>query len=108
MFRAFRQLVERQIARTQMRGGLQGLKGEGKPLPEQSVGVDPALSSGLRIMAEAGVIPEEFVLKKHLDSARSECIELKDPAARKVKIAEIAELEMRYNMAVEARRGFLK
>jgi len=108
MFRALRQLVERQIARTQMQGGLQGLKGEGKPLPDQPVGVDAALSSGLRLMAEAGVTPEEFNIKKQLDTAISECSSLRDPTARKAKIAEIADLEMRYNMAVEARRAFLK
>lgn len=108
MLRALRTLVERQIARTRAKGGLQGLEGEGKPLPDRPAEADPALAAGLRIMSEAGVVPEEFSVKKQLDKARSECGKLSDPEARTAKMTEIAELEMRYNMAVEARRAFLK
>ena len=72
MSRAFRSLVERQIRKAEARGLLRGLRGEGRPLPDRSgeALVDPALSAGMRIMAEAGVKPREFSLKDELAEAR--------------------------------------
>ena len=72
MMRAFRNLVERQIGKAAAEGGLSGLQGEGKPLPDRSSEalVDPALAAGHRIMAQAGVLPEEFKIKAELEEAR--------------------------------------
>ncbi|WP_420013472.1 DnaJ family domain-containing protein [Tateyamaria sp.] len=74
MLRSLRNLVERQIAKTQATGGLSGLKGEGKPLPYRSAHEDAGQSAGMRMMVEAGVVPEEFKLKQALDAARLCCI----------------------------------
>ena len=110
MTRSFRSLIERQIRKAQAEGQLQGLEGEGKPLPDRSGEAtgDAVMAAGHRIMAQAGVLPEEFTLKKQLDAARAEYATLTEPAARKSKMAEIAELEMRYNMSRDARRAFLR
>lgn len=93
-----------QAARLQ--GQLQGLEGEGKPLPERPgdalVSAGDAL--GFRIMAEAGVLPEEIVLKK---AARAELAQATDPQARKALMARLADRDMRQSMAEEARRRFL-
>ncbi len=101
-------LVERQIKKAQTEGQLQGLEGEGQPLPDRSSEAlsDPA--AGHRIMAQAGVLPEEFAIKKQLDIARQDYATLTDPAERKAAMARIADLEMRYNMARDARRSFMR
>ncbi|WP_327284725.1 hypothetical protein [Ruegeria halocynthiae] len=59
-------------------------------------------------MAQAGVLPEEFNLKKQLDAAHVAYADLTDPGDRKAAMAKIADLEMRYNMARDARRAFLR
>lgn len=103
-------LIERQIKKAQAEGQLEGLEGEGQPLPDRSseAQTDPALAAGHRIMAQAGVLPEEFSIKKELDAARKTYAAQTDPKERKVAMARIAELEMRYNMARDARRAFLR
>ena len=69
--RSFLRLIESQIAKARAAGGLTGLKGEGKPLPERPVetGEQAVTSAGMRIMAEAGVVPEEFQIKQELDAS---------------------------------------
>ncbi|MYM54801.1 J-domain-containing protein [Thalassovita mangrovi] len=107
--RSLRQLIERQILKAQAEGKLEGLEGEGKPLPErpeESV-VDPAMAAGYRIMAEAGALPEEFGLKKDLDAARADWRAATDEAEKKRLMARIADLEMRYNIARDARKKFM-
>lgn len=109
MLRAFRELIERQILKAKAEGKLEGLEGEGKPLPdhpEASV-VDPATAVGVRIMAEAGAVPEEFGLKKELEAARKEWQAASGEAEKKAIMAKIADLEMRYNIARDARRKFM-
>lgn len=103
-------LVERQIKKAQAEGQLQGLDGEGQPLPDRSSEAmsDPAIAAGHRIMAQAGVLPEEFEIKKQLDAARHNYATLTDPVERKAAMAHIADLEMRYNMARDARRAFMR
>ena len=103
-------LVERQIKKAQAEGQLEGLNGEGQPLPDRSTEAqsDPAIAAGHRIMAQAGVLPEEFSLRKELDAARQAYAGLTDAADRKAAMARIADLEMRYNMARDARRAFMR
>ncbi|WP_366524444.1 DnaJ family domain-containing protein [uncultured Tateyamaria sp.] len=98
--------MERQIAKTQAEGGLSDLEGAGKPLPERPTGQDAGEAAAMGMMAEAGVLPEEFDLKKQLLAARAQFNTLTDPAARKAQSAKIAELELRYNIAREARKRF--
>lgn len=107
--RAFRELIERQFARARARGLLTGLMGEGKPLPDRrpETAQEAATSAGFRMMAEAGVLPEEFDLKKQLDAARAALLACHEEASRKAAMARVAELEMRVNIAVEARRKFM-
>lgn len=103
-------LVERQIKKAQAEGQLERLEGEGHPLPDRSseAQTDPAIAAGHRIMAQAGVLPEEFNIKKELDAIRRTYPSLTDPEDRKAAMARIAELEMRYNMARDARRAFMR
>ena len=110
MSRAFRKLVERQILKARAEGKLTGLAGEGEPLPDRSgdAFVDPALAAGHRIMAEAGVVPAEFSLKEQLEAARLIYNSLTDPEERKAAMSHIADLELRYHIAQDARKKFFR
>jgi cell division protein FtsB len=63
---------------------------------------------GFRIMAEAGVLPEEITLKKQVAAQRAHLATLTDTAERKAAMADLAQLEMRQAIAEEARRKFLR
>lgn len=93
-----------------LKGELLGLQGEGKPLPDRpgDAFISAGDAVGFRIMAEAGVLPEEIMLKKQAQAQREKLAGLTDAAARKAAMAELARLEMRQAMAEEARRAFLK
>lgn len=110
MLRALRNLVERQILKAGAEGQLSGLEGEGQPLPDRpgEAFTDPAIAAGHRIMAQAGVVPPEFELKKQLDSARKEYAKLTDTTDKKAAMARIADLELRYDLARDARRAFMR
>lgn len=92
-----------------LKGQLQGLAGEGRPLPDRpgDAFVSAGDAVGFRIMAEAGVLPEEIVLKKAAEAKRAELAALSDPDARKRAMAELADIELRRAIAEEARRRFL-
>jgi hypothetical protein len=110
MTQSFDRLVERQIQMALAEGKLSGLEGEGKPLPDRSgeVFTDMATAVAIRIMAEAGVLPEEFKIKKLLEAARQSYREAEGDDAKHIAMALIADLQQRYNIAVEARRQFMK
>ena len=103
-------LAERQIQKARLKGALQGLKGEGKPLPDRpgDAFIAPGDAVGFRIMAEAGVLPAEITLKKQAAAQRAQLATLTDPEARKAAMAKLADLEMRQAIAEESRRKFLR
>ena len=103
-------LAERQIQKARLKGQLQGFEGEGKPLPDRpgDAHVSPGDAIGFRIMAEAGVLPEEIELKKQVAAQRAHLASLTDAAERKAAMAVLAQLEMRQAIAEEARRKFLR
>ncbi|MGR3707049.1 DnaJ family domain-containing protein [Sulfitobacter sp.] len=108
--RAFRELIERQITKARAQGELDDLEGEGKPLPDRPEDrlVDPGMAAGMRIMAQAGVKPEEFELKEKLNAARLAVTQESDPDKRKELMTRCSELEMRYNIARDARKSFFR
>lgn len=103
-------LAERRMQAARLKGDLQGLEGEGKPLPDRQgdAFVSAGEAVGFRMMAEAGVLPEEITLKKAVEAQRLLLANLTDEAERKVAMAELARLQMRQAMAEEARRAFFK
>ena len=70
------------------------MEGEGKPLPDRPG--DTCITAGdalvIRIMAGADVIPEEITLKKRAAEQCARLATLTDEAARKVKVARLADL----------------
>lgn len=103
-------IAERHMLKARAEGKLQGLDGEGKPLPDRTgdLFTDPGEAIGFRIMAEAGVLPEEITLKKQIAAAKEVYASAETDEARKAAMAEIARLEMRRGIAEESRRKFLK
>lgn len=103
-------LAERRMLAALAKGELSGLEGEGKPLPDRTG--DAFVSAGeavaFRIMAEAGVIPEEIRLKKECDAQRLAMVGMSDTGALQASQKKLAELEMLRGMAIEARRKFMK
>lgn len=103
-------LAERRMKAAVAKGELQHLQGEGKPLPDRTgdAFISAGDAVGFRIMAEAGVLPEEINLKKRAQAQREKLAGLTDEAERKAAMAELARLEMLQAIAEEARRKFLK
>ena len=103
-------LAERQILKTQLKGGLQGLEGEGKPLPDRTSDafVSAGDAAGFRIMAQAGVLPEEITLKKLAEEQRARLASLPEGPEHRQAMAKLADLQMRQAIAEESRRRFLK
>ena len=103
-------LAERRMQAALAKGELSNLEGEGKPLPDRTG--DAFVSAGeavaFRIMAEAGVIPEEIRLKKECDALRLAMDGMTDAGAQLAAQRKLAELEMLRGMAIEARRKFMK
>jgi len=109
MIKSWHRLTEQQIRKAEAEGKLKGLAGEGKPLPERpnDAYIDPGDAIGHRIMAEAGALPEELKLKSALEAARRACAAAPDPTTKMQSMAEIADLELKYSIAREARQRFL-
>ena len=109
MSRSLRNLVERQISKAIAEGRLKHLEGEGKPLPDHTgeAFTDMATQVAVRIMAEAGTLPEEFKIKKLLESAKQTYRAAKSEEEKRLVMALVADLEQRYSIAVEARRKFM-
>ncbi|WP_085310029.1 DUF1992 domain-containing protein [Planktotalea arctica] len=109
MAQSLDRLVERQIQKALAEGKLQELEGEGKPLPDRAgeAFTDLATAVAVRIMAEAGVLPEEFKIKKLLDAAKQNYRDAETAETKHLAMALIADLEQRYNIAVDARRRFM-
>ena len=103
-------LAERQIAKARAQGKLDHLEGEGKPLPDRpgDAFISAGDAVGFRIMAEAGVLPQEITLKKQAATQRAHLATLTDEAARKTAMAELARLEMQQAIAEEAGSKFLR
>lgn len=110
MSQNFNRLVECQIQKALAEGKLQDLEGEGKPLPDRSgeAFTDMATAVAVRIMAEAGTLPEEFKIKKLLEAAKQAYRMIDGDEEKRVAMALIADLEQRYNIAVDARRRFMR
>jgi hypothetical protein len=103
-------MAERQIQKARLKGELDHLEGEGKPLPDRpgDAYVSPGDAVGFRIMAQAGVLPEEITLKKQVIAQREVLAGLTDEGERKAAMAELARLEMLQAIAEESRRNFMR
>lgn len=109
MARDLHTLTEQRIAAAVAKGELTGLPGEGAPLPNRpgDALADAGEAVAYRMMAEAGALPEEFRLKAQVEIAR-QALQDAPEATRKAAMARLADLEMRYAIAREARQKFMR
>ncbi|MBY6002681.1 DUF1992 domain-containing protein [Salipiger bermudensis] len=107
---SWHRLTEAQIRKAEAEGTLSGLAGEGKRLPDRpgDALIDAGDAAGYRIMAEAGALPEEIRLKAQLDAARADWQAATTEADKRRHMGRIADLQMRYEIARDARRKFLR
>jgi hypothetical protein len=100
----FSNLAERHLQRAAAQGKLQCLAGQGNPLDLPQGVTDATQELGFRIMADAGVLPEEFTLKKqtalHLAT-------LTDDADRNAGMSTLAQSKLRQAIPKEARHRFM-
>lgn len=100
-------IAERMMLKARAEGKLTGLEGEGRPLPDRPIETD-STAAGFRIMAQAGVLSPEIVLKKQVIAARARLSDMPEGPERAALLAEIARLQMRQAIAEEARRRFMR
>ena len=100
-------IAERMMLKARAEGKLTGLEGEGRPLPDRPIETD-STAAGFRIMAQAGALPPEIVLKKQVIAARARLSDMPEGPERAALLAEIARLQMRQAIAEEARRRFMR
>ena len=81
-------IAEQQIKQAQLRGELDNLEGEGKPLPPRSDTGDSIESIGFKIMAGAGAIPEEVKLRKAVEAQLAILQNLADPIEKKSRYGQ--------------------
>lgn len=99
-------IAEQQIKQAQSRGELDGLEGEGKPLPPRNHSGDSIESIGFRIMAGAGAIPEEIKLRKAIETQLATLKTITEPLERKAAMKKLSQLQMKLAIQEEARRSF--
>ena len=97
-------IAERLLQGRAEAGDLQGLEGEGRPLPAQQVDpfVDPVEAAGYAMMAKAGAVPEEVALAREVSDLWRRLKTTEGEERRRVQL-RLAELDMRRNMARERR-----
>ena len=103
-------LAERRMQKARAEGQLSGLAGEGKPLPDRSgeAHLDAGEAVAFRMMAAAGVVPEEITLKKQVAAAKEALAAARGSDREKAAMARLAEVMMKQAIAEEARRKFLR
>ena len=102
----WRTQIESQIHKAKAQGQLDGLVGEGKPLPRRAAG--DIVSAGLGIMANAGVLPNEILLRKAIEEQQNVLLGTTDSNKRKEEMRKLADLQMRLSIEQEARHKFYR
>ncbi|MBF9034019.1 DUF1992 domain-containing protein [Rhodobacterales bacterium HKCCE2091] len=107
--RGWERLTENRIRAAEAKGDLRGLAGEGKPLPArpEEAYIDAGTAIGHRIMAEAGALPEEILIRRELEAAREAYRAAKGTDGEKAAMARVAEVMQRLAIATEARKKFM-
>lgn len=103
---AFEIIAERRILEAMERGEFDNNPLAGKPLPPDGLdNVSPELRMALKILKNAGVIPEELELRKEITSIES-LIAVCSREEEKVSLrVRLNEKQLRYNMIMEKRTG---
>ncbi|HOD14069.1 MAG TPA: DUF1992 domain-containing protein [Spirochaetota bacterium] len=103
---AFEIIAERRILEAMDRGEFDNNPLAGKPLPPDGLdNVSPELRMSLKILKNAGVIPEELELRNQITSIEAllaACVQEEEKVSLRVRLNE---KQLRYNMLMEKRTG---
>jgi hypothetical protein len=103
---AFELIAERRIQEAMDRGEFDNNPLAGKPIPPDGLdNVSPELRMSLKILKNAGVIPEEIELHNEITSIETLlaiCVQEDEKVSLRVKLNE---KQLRYNMIMEKRTG---
>ena len=100
----FERIALRRCDEAAAKGELRGLPGEGRPIPREKLR-ESAEDVLHPMMADGGFIPEEFQLRKQVEAQRAVLDQIDDPEERSQLQRRIALLELRANIATDARRA---
>lgn len=97
-------LVEQWIKEAMAKGEFDNLKGKGKPLElEDNSHVPEELRVAYKLLSNAGMIPEEMVVKKEIVGLRDMIRLCRNPDEQAVLKKKLTEKELRFKMLMEAR-----
>ncbi|WP_201000405.1 DnaJ family domain-containing protein [Paenibacillus glycanilyticus] len=97
-------LVEQRIKESIAKGEFDNLKGKGKPLElEDNSHVPEELRVAYKLLSNAGMIPEEMVVRKEIVSLRDMIRLCRNPDEQAVLKKKLTEKELRFKMLMEAR-----
>ncbi|NIK68921.1 DnaJ family domain-containing protein [Paenibacillus sp. BK720] len=97
-------LVEQRIKESMEKGEFDNLSGKGKPLElEDNSHVPEELRVTYKLLSNAGMIPEEMVVRKEIVSLRDMIRLCRNPDEKDVLQKKLTEKELRFKMLMEAR-----
>jgi len=106
MMYAFEIIAEHRIQEAIEKGEFDNNPLAGKPLPPDGLdNVSPELRMAIKIMRNAGMLPEEIQLRKEITSIQAllnACVIDDEKASLRIKLNE---KQLRFNMLVEKRTG---
>lgn len=100
-------MAEEIIREAQRRGEFDNLPGAGKPLPEadELAGVPEELRVGFRMLKNAGMLPEEMLLRKEMVTLQDLIGACKEEGERESLARQLNAKKLRYRMLMEERGG---
>ena len=100
----FEKIAERRIEEAMANGEFDNLSCKNKPLQLNDMDMVPEeLRLSYKILKNAGIIPEELELKKHIYNLHDLLNACADEDERKKIRASITEKQLRYNMLMESK-----
>ena len=96
-------LIDQRIHEAEARGDFDDLPGAGKPLPHEP---DPENALINRLMKEHGAKSQLVVLREQIVEAKARLAETRAPEARKAAQKELADLQTRLAIEIEAHRKY--
>ena len=103
---AFEIVAERRIQEAIERGEFDNNPLAGKPLPLDGLdNVSPELRMAIKIMRNAGVLPEELELRKQIASIDTLLRSYSSDEEKEALQIKLNEKQLRYNMLIEKRTG---
>jgi hypothetical protein len=99
----FEKIAEEKIREAMERGEFDNLPGSGKPLQglDSYFATPEGLRLGFSVLKNAGFLPEEMTLLKEINILKDQAVDCHDPEKKKRLNAQIAELQLKYDLLME-------